>query len=640
MERLAAESGRPLDERTRAELRLRKGLAFLRLGEQENCLVNHNSDSCVFPLQAKAYHLLPRGSRGAIALFGEHLAEFPNDLATRWLLNLAYMTLGEYPDKVTPKDLIPPETFATEYDLPRFVDVSEGLGLDANDLAGGVIVDDFDNDGFYDVVISACDEKGQLRYFHNNGDGTFTERTSEAGLVGEVGALNICQTDYNNDGLLDIWMMRGGWRGKAGRLPSSLLRNNGDGTFTDVTEEAGLLRYHPTMSCRWFDYDGDGWLDLFIGNESHDRGDPDWSELYHNNGDGTFTECAKECGIEVAAFVKGVACADFDNDGRPDLYLSVRDGSHILFHNDGPVAPSASGRPKWHFSDVTAKAGLSVEPFLSFGTFFFDYDNDGWQDLLVFGYYTPNGLGDIAADYLGLPNRGAKPKLYHNNGNGTFTDVTVKTHLNRVCHTMGHNFGDLDNDGWLDFYCGTGDPDFRTLIPNRMFRNADGKFFQDVTTATGTGHIQKGHGVAFADLNDDGCQEVYIALGGAYSGDFARNALFLNPGNTNRWLKLKLIGTKANRAAIGARITVRVQTPAGKRELHRVVSSGGGFGSNPLRQEIGLGDATGIVAVEICWPGSNTRQKVTDLELNHSYQIRESDGTALALKLHPVRLAP
>jgi hypothetical protein len=511
--------------------------------------------------------------------------------------------------------------------------VSDGLGLDANDLAGGVIVDDFDNDGFYDIVISAWDLNGQLRYFHNNGNGTFTERTSEAGLVGEVGSLNIQQTDYNNDGLLDIWMLRGGWLGKAGRMPSSLLRNNGDGTFTDVTEEAGLMSFHPTQTSRWFDYDGDGWLDLFIGHESTDPKDPDWCELYHNNRDGTFTECARACGIKIAAFVKGVACADYDNDGRPDLYLSVRGGKNILLHNDGP---DVSGQ--WHFSDVTARSGPISEPIYSFGTFFFDFDNDGWEDLLVFGYYLPHGVADVAADYLGLPNGGARPKLYHNNRDGTFSDVTEATHLNRICHTMGHNYGDLDNDGWLDFYCGTGDPDFRTLIPKRMFRNAEGKFFQDVTTATGTGHIQKGHGVAFADLNDDGAQDIYIALGGAYTGDGARNALFLNPGNTNHWVKLKLVGVKANRAAIGARLQVTLQTPAGPRDLYRTVSSGGSFGSNPLRQEIGLADASAITAVEIRWPGSNTRQRLTGLELDHSYEIHEGDNSAIAMKIHRVKL--
>jgi hypothetical protein len=632
LERLTVEIGHA-DERSRIELRMRKAMAYLRLGEQENCLATRNPDSCIFPLRPPAYHLLPRGSRGAIELFNEHLAEFPDDLSARWLLNIAHMTLGDYPDKVPPQFLIPPKVFESEYQMPRFVDVAGGLGLDLPDLAGGVIIDDFDNDGRYDIVVSAWDFEGQLRYFHNNGDGTFTERTSEAGLVGETGALNIQQTDYNNDGLLDLWMMRGGWFGKRGRLPGSLLRNNGDGTFTDVTEQAGLMSFHPSQTARWFDYDGDGWLDLFIGNESTDPDDPDWCELYHNNHDGTFTECARACGINVAAYVKGVACGDYDNDGRPDLYLSVRGAKNILLHNDGP---DAAGH--WHFSNVTSRSGPVAEPLESFGTFFFDYDNDGWEDLLVFGYYLPRAVREIAADYLGLPNNGVKPKLFHNNHDGTFTDVTEAAHLNRICLTMGNNYGDLDNDGWLDFYCGTGDPDFRTLIPKRMFRNAEGKFFQDVTTATGTGHIQKGHGIAFADLNDDGAQEIYISLGGAYTGDGARNALFLNPGNTNHWVKLKLVGTKANRVAIGARIKVTVLTPKGPRELYRVVSSGGSFGSNPLRQEVGLGDATAITAVDIRWPGSDTRQTISGLLLNHSYQITEGNPVPLELKLHPFRL--
>jgi hypothetical protein len=399
-----------LDARTRAELRVRAAMAFLRLGEQENCLANHNAESCLFPLRPNAVHLLPRGSRAATTLFTLQLNDYPDDLGSMWLLNLAYMTLGEYPEKVPARYLIPPERFASESSMPRFIDVSEGLGLDANDLAGGTIVDDFNNDGLYDIVISAWDFKGQIRLFINKGDGTFVERTSEAGLVGEVGALNIVQTDYNNDGWLDIWMMRGGWLGKSGRAPSSLLRNNGDGTFTDVTEEAGLLSLHPTMSTRWFDYDGDGWLDLFIGNETVDPDDPDWCELFHNNHDGTFTGCARASGINIAQFVKGVACADYDNDGRPDLFLSVRGGPHILLHNDGPIDRPASLPPLWHFSDASASAGPVGEALGSFGTFFFDYNNDGWQDLVVFGYQLPQGVADVAADYLGWPTRGAKDK--------------------------------------------------------------------------------------------------------------------------------------------------------------------------------------------------------------------------------------
>src|SRR6185503_10312692 len=154
---------------------------------------------------------------------------------------------------------------------------------------------------------------------------------------------------------------------------------------------------------------------------------------------------------------------------------------------------------------------------------------------------------------------------------------------------MGCNFGDFDNDGWIDFYLGTGDPNLANLMPNRAFRNAEGRFFQDVTTSSGMGHLQKGHGVSFADLDNDGDQDIYHSVGGAYEGDFYRNALFENPGNSNRWITLKLEGVKSNRPALGARIKVVLDTKSGERAIHRVVSTGSTFGNNPFRQEIGLG---------------------------------------------------
>jgi hypothetical protein len=616
-----ARAGVQLLENSDRQLRMLKAQAMLRLGEQENCLLNHNAESCLFPLAPSAYHRLPRGSSGAIDLLTEQLAKYPGDLSARWLLNLAYMTLGQYPDKVPPQWKIPPEVFASDHPMPRFPDVAGALGLDVDGLAGSCILDDFDNDGLIDIFASSWALDGQLRYFHNDGNGRFTERTQEAGLAGLVGGLNILQTDYNNDGFLDVLVLRGAWLDKAGRMPKSLLRNNGDGTFTDVTEEAGLLSMHPSQTAVWFDYDGDGWLDLFIGNETLDPNDPDPCQLFHNNHDGTFTECAAACGLAVQAFVKGVTCADYDNDGRPDLYISSRDHGNLLFHNDGP---DASGH--WKFSDVTQRSGVS-EPQHSFSTWFFDYDNDGWEDIFVAGYSVQN-VGDVAADYLGLPTQGALAKLYHNNHDGTFSDVTAAAHLNHVLLAMGCNFGDLDNDGWLDFYLGTGNPDLSMLIPNRMFRNAEGKFFQDVTTATGTGHLQKGHGVGFADLNNDGAQDIYAVIGGSYTGDNYRSVLFHNPGNSNHWVKLKLEGTKSNRAAIGARIRVTVATASGRRQIFKTVNSGGSFGCSPLRQEIGLGNATAISEVEINWPASGIRQVLTGLELDHCYRVREGDSKA------------
>ena len=613
------------------ELRVRKAIAHLRLGEQENCQINHTASSCLFPIPREGWHRLPRGSRGAITLLSEQLKEFPDDLGSRWLLNLAYMTLGEWPSKVPAPWLIPPSVFASEYDLPRFPDVAGALGLDVDDLAGGVIVDDFTNDGFLDVMVSAWGLDGQLRLFRNERNGTFLEVTEEAGLTGLVSGLNIQQTDYNNDGWMDAWILRGAWLAKAGRMPNSLLRNNGDGTFTDVTEECGLLSERPTQASAWFDYDNDGWLDVFIGNESTDPNDPDACELFHNNGNGTFTECAAASGLRIARFVKGVACGDYDRDGRRDLYLSCLDGRNVLLHNDGPADPAAGGKGLWKFSDASQRAGVG-DTVLSFATWFFDYDNDGWEDLFVSGYKIRN-VSDVAADYLGMPHEAALPKLYHNNGDGTFTDVTVPMRMNRLCLTMGCNFGDLDNDGWLDMYLATGNPELTTLIPNRMFRNGGGKVFQEVTTAGGFGHLQKGHGVSFADLDNDGDQDVYTVMGGAFPGDNYRNSLFLNPGTTNHWLKLKLEGTQSNRQAIGARIQVILETPEGPRSLFKIVNGGASFGSNPLRQELGLGNAKAITSVEVTWPATGVRQVFQGLERDQTYHLKEGNSTAVAIQL-------
>ncbi len=197
------------------------------------------------------------------------------------------------------------------------------------------IMEDFDADGDLDIMASSCGFRDQLRYFRNNGDGTFTERTAEAGLTGEVGGLNITHGDYNNDGYPDVLVLRGGWLFEQGEHPNSLLRNNRDGTFNDVTEEAGLLTFHPTQAAAWGDFDNDGWVDIFVGNESDGKKTRP-CQLFHNNGDGTFTECADGLGIAAVGYVKGVVWGDYNNDGWLDLYVSRMGGTNILYRNEGP----------------------------------------------------------------------------------------------------------------------------------------------------------------------------------------------------------------------------------------------------------------------------------------------------------------
>jgi hypothetical protein len=625
----AAKAGVQHDAKQDNQLSLYRALCYLRMGEQENCLSNHTSDSCLVPIQGSGIHHLPRGSRGAIEVLSTHLEKFPSDQRARWLLNLAYMTLGEYPEKVPAAWRFPAEVFASDYDIKRFPDVAGALGLDVDGLAGGSVVEDFDGDGYLDIMATSWALQGEVRYFHNNKDGTFTERSAEGGLHGLFNGLNAMQTDYNNDGHADVFITRGAWLGGSGRVPNSLLRNNGNGTFADVTEEAGLLSFHPTQTATWFDYNSDGWLDVFIGNESWaDEVHP--CELFRNNGDGTFTECAGESGVAAIGYIKGVTSGDYNNDGRPDIYVSSRNSPNLLFRNDGPAgghAPASS----WKFTEIARGARVD-EPLRSFPAWFWDYDNDGWVDLMVAGYHVRD-VGDVLADYLGKPNGAEKARLYRNTGNGRFKDVTIASGLYKVLLAMGANFGDLDNDGWLDFYLGTGDPDLATVIPNRMFRNDGGKRFQDVTTSGGFGHIQKGHGVSFADLDNDGDQDVYIVMGGAYSGDNYRNALFLNPGHGHRWITLKLEGRRSNRAAIGARIRVVVATAEGERSIYRTVGSGASFGASPLRQEVGLGDARAIRRVEIHWPVTRVTQTIEGLEMDAFYTIREDAPQAARVEL-------
>jgi hypothetical protein len=620
----------------RSSLRTLLATAYLRLAEQQNCLQGHTVDSCILPIQGGGIHKLPLGSRSAIRVLEDQLSEFPKDLRARWLLNLAYMTLGEHPAQVPEAWLIPSKVFDSDYDIRRFPDIAGRLGLDLDTLSGSVVMDDFDGDGYLDLMISARGELDPLRFFHNNADGSFTERTREAGLTGELGGLNLVQADYNNDGHLDLLILRGAWQGAQGHHPNSLLRNNGNGTFDDVTEEAGLLSFHPTQAAVWFDYNGDGWLDVFVGNETT-PGDTNRCELFRNNGDGTFTECARETGVDLLGYVKAVGCGDYDNDGRPDLFISSRGEAKMLLHNDGPQGPDRSPRARWHFSDRAAAAGV-IEPRHSFPTWFFDYDNDGWPDIFVCGYGITN-VGDVAADYLGLPNGAERPRLYHNNHDGTFSDVSGAAHLDHVLIAMAGNFGDLDNDGWLDFYLGTGDPDLATLVPNRMFRNSEGRLFQDVTTSGGFGHLQKGHGIAFGDLDNDGDQDVYEVMGGALEGDHYRNVLFENPGHGNHWITLRLEGVQSNRSAIGARIRVVVDTGGVERSIYKTVSTGGSFGGSPLRQEIGLGKAQSIRRVEVFWPTTGQTQTVRDLSMDHFYRLREGAVSAQGVELKTFRLS-
>jgi hypothetical protein len=622
-----------LAEAVKADL----AFAYFRLGEIQNCSTNHNADSCLFPVQGKGVHQQRLGASEAAKLYTELLSDPGTDpenaLSYRWLLNISYMTLGQYPDNVPRRWLIPPDAFKSDYDIGRFPDVAAERGVAEFGVAGGVILEDFDNDGYLDLMISHMGVRDQLQYFHNNGDGTFTRMTEQAGLKGIVGGLNLVQADYNNDGCIDVFVPRGAWLHDHGQFPSSLLRNNCDGTFTDVTAEAGLLSYYPTQAAAWADINNDGFLDLFVGNEI-DREHVQWPasaksfELYLNNRDGTFTEVGAASGIRLEGMIKAAVWGDYDNDGWQDLYVSILGRPKHLFKNLGT---QAGGTPK--FADVTAQAGVAG-PLVSFTCWFWDYNNDGWLDLFVSGYSAT--LPNIVREYIGEKEqaKGERPRLYRNNKDGTFTDVTREAGLYQLLLTMGANFGDLDNDGYLDFYLGTGAPPLTTLVPNRMFRNDLGRSFQDVTTSGGFGNLQKGHGVAFGDIDNSGNQDVVEVMGGAYSSDKYWTSIYKNPGHGNHWVKLRPVGVKSNRFAVGARIRIVVTEKGASREIFSVVSSGGSFGAHSLRPHIGLGQATSIDLLEIKWPGSGLVQQFKGpLAADRIYQFREGEAELKAIDI-------
>ena len=599
-------------------LKKQLAIAHMRKAEQDNCIANHNEDSCIIPISDKGQHVLKEGAQQSIQLLNELLLVNPEDLECQYLLNIAHMTLGQYPDKVPKKFRIPKSYFEGTPKFTHFTDIAMDLGVDVNLKSGGTCVDDFNGDGYLDIIASSWGFKDQIKYFENDGKGGFVDKTNAAGLEGVTGGLNLRHADFDNDGHMDFIILRGAWLSVYGSIPNSLMRNNGDGTFSDVTKASGIYSQNPTQTAVWVDVDLDGWLDLFIANEWSEA-KPSQCELFLNNQNGTFTNVANEAGITVPGYFKGVASGDINNDLYPDLYLSDYDGFNTLYIN----TTGQTGKPSFAIADE--KVGVA-HPKLSFPTWFFDYNNDGFEDIFVSGYSSSEVLpSEMMIKNIKTSSSEYRPLLYQNNGDNTFSEVSLKTNLTEPIATMGCNFGDLDNDGFLDFYLATGDPDFFSIVPNKMYRNANGKHFEDVTYSGGFGHIQKGHAIGFGDMDMDGDQDIYAVMGGAVEGDVFRNLLFENPmGNKNNWINIVLEGKKSNRSAIGAKIIITIEEGGNERKIYNSVDTGASFGGNSLMAEIGLGKATVIKRMEVKWPHHTRPISVFEnVEVNQTINIVE-----------------
>lgn len=610
----------PKDPQSALTIKKLKALAYMRMGEQENCFARQ-PDACLIPTTIDNQYSKRPSVRQAINIYKEILATDAEDSEAIWLLNLGYMVLGEYPGKV-PKDfLIPLSRFESDIPFSKFNNVAKDAGVDELGLAGGVAFDDFNNDGYADIITGTTDPAKTLKFFVNNRDGTFIDNSVVSGLDKITGGLNLVHADYNNDGYLDLFVLRGAWDGVNGQVPNSLIRNNGNGSFTDVTMTSGVFSQRPTQSATWSDINRDGWIDLFIVNESS-RNNVHPCELYISNQDGTFMEVAAQVGLaKNTGFYKGCTIGDVNNDGWPDIFISNYNGNNLLYLHNGH-----DDLAQMSFIESSQVARVR-RPARSFSTWMFDYNNDGLLDIFVSSYGDLNRkrLDAVVDCYLDDCMAELCPHLYVNQGDGTFENKAKEAGLSEINLTMGCSYADINMDGFLDIFLATGDPDYSTVVPNKVYLNSKSGQFYDVTSNGGFGHIQKGHAVGMADFDHDGDEDIYCVLGGVYEGDVFRNSLYHNPMEERQWLALDLEGTRSNHCSIGTRIRLSILNKEGELELfYRVIGAGTSFGGNSLIEIFGFENIEKIESIQIQWTHKNSVvQTFSNIPLNTLIKIVE-----------------
>jgi enediyne biosynthesis protein E4 len=539
------------------------------------------------------------------------------------------------------------------------VDVAQQAGLTVSNVWGGVehkkyIIEakgsglaffDYDQDGWLDVYLTnglrleetyAPGTAPTSHLFKNNRDGTFTDVTARSGLARSGWGVGVCVGDYDNDGWDDLFCTTWGH--------NILFHNNGDGTFTDVTQQAGLYeeRVRWGSGCCWLDYNRDGLLDLFVAHYIEldlkkipvpgqtgycqwkgiptmcgPRGLPgETNNLYRNNGDGTFTDVSERAGVLKPGPRYSITAVsyDFDNDSWPDIYVAVDSEPSILYHNNHDGT----------FTDVAVVAGCAYnedgQEQSGMGVGVGDYDCDGWFDI-----YKTN-FSDDTAD------------LYRNNGDGTFTDATFVSGVgvNTQYVAWGTGFFDYDNDGWPDILQVNGhvypeidhynlDTSFK--LPRLVYRNLGNGKFKDVSAQMGPGISQRfsSRGCAFGDYDNDGDIDVLV-LNMNDPPSLLRN----DGGNKNNWIKIKLVGTKCNRTAIGARVRV---TSGKHTQMDEVHSGDSVMSMSDLRLHFGLGQAKVVDIIEVKWPTTQKIEKFTHIEANQILTLKEGAGIVKAEKV-------
>ena len=531
----------------------------------------------------------------------------------------------------------------------RFEDIAEQAGVhfvvensptpekhQPETMPAGVALFDYDGDGLLDIYLVNGAEMPSLektgpkyynRLFHNNGNGTFTDVTEHAKVAGAGYGMGVAVGDYDNDGRPDLFV--------ANVNGNQLFHNNGDGTFTDVTAKAGLsgaMRHGRKMwsiSAGWFDYNRDGLLDLFVVNYCDwdpryepscmglngrgychpDSFPPLTNTLYRNNGDGTFTDVSAETGIsKIEGRGMGVAFADYDNDGWPDVFVANDNSPNLLFHNiDGKRFEEAGVQAGVAYNeDGNVLAGMGVD--------FRDVNNDGLPDI----WHT-------AIENETFP-------LYMNNGKGAFVNAGQPSRLANLTRPMSgwsNGMVDLDNDGWKDLVVARSNVmdnieqisrHFHYAEPDSVFRNLGNGQFADVSATAGADFIRLAphRGLAYGDLDNDGRMDLVVtALGGPVS--VLRNITETH----NHWILLQLTGTKSNRMGIGAQI--RITTDDGRKLYNEVTTSTGYAASSDPRVHFGLGTSRVVREIEIRWP-SGTRQLLHNVTADRLMLVTEPGG--------------
>jgi hypothetical protein len=486
---------------------------------------------------------------------------------------------------------------------------------------------DYDNDGWMDIYLVNSGPSDfytpttplKNALYHNNHDGTFTDVTDKAGVAGGTFGMGVAAADYDGDGWVDLYV--------TGYGRNILYHNNGNGTFTDVTDKAGVAAPGWSTNAVWFDYDNDGRLDLFVSsfvffNKSQniyctdeDRNrryycvprffKPAPSHLFHNNGDGTFTDVSRESGIAAYPGKSfGAVATDVNNDGLMDLFVANDTMPNFLFINKGNGKFEEQGLPAGvAYSDAgKPRSGMGVDAV--------DYDGDGWQDLFV---------ANIDREFF---------SLYHNQRDLTFTDEPGEiAPATQLLSGWGVKFFDYDNDGLPDLFLVNGHPDDFIEMrqprvtyrePLLLFRNS-GHGFQNVSAQSGAVFTKQfsGRGLAVGDFDNDGYLDVLVSNNGAPP------ALLRNEGgNRNNWLGLQLVATKSNPAAVGAIIT---WVAGGVKHSRLKIGGGSYLSSHDPREVLGLGSAPKIDSVEIRWPSGKV-DNLTNLRINTYLRVVEGLG--------------